>query len=81
MAPVGKALPQTVADPAVPSPAPSEPPGFASEQRLIAERRAPSARDTLATLTEVEPKTDFEAHDTIPAPPWLGDELAAPSES
>lgn len=36
------------------------------------ERRAPSPRETLATLPELEAEQfDFEPHDTIPAPPWL----------
>jgi hypothetical protein len=41
------------------------------------ERRIPSARETLATLPELEgDEFDFEPHDTIPAPPWLEDEIA-----
>ena len=36
------------------------------------ERRIPSARETLATLPELDSgDLDFEPHDTIPAPPWL----------
>jgi hypothetical protein len=36
------------------------------------ERRIPSARETLATLPELDGEGfDFEPHDTIPAPPWL----------
>jgi hypothetical protein len=36
------------------------------------ERRIPSARETLATLPELDGDGfDFEPHDTIPAPPWL----------
>ena len=41
------------------------------------ERRAPTARQTVQTLPEVTPDAiDFEAHDTIPAPPWLEDEIS-----
>jgi len=41
------------------------------------ERRAPTARETAQTLPEVPPVAiDFEAHDTIPAPPWLEDEIS-----
>ena len=40
------------------------------------ERRVPNARETMATLPDVESSEfDFEPHDTIPAPPWLEDEL------
>ena len=49
------------------------------------ERRAPSARETLATLPEAEAEpSDFEPHDTIPAPPWLDepdDQISPPLES
>ncbi len=44
------------------------------------ERRIPNARETLATLPEVE-EVDFEPHDTIPAPPWLDDEIAPPAKT
>ena len=38
------------------------------------ERRVPNARETLATLPELDAEPlDFEPHDTIPAPPWLGE--------
>jgi hypothetical protein len=41
------------------------------------ERRIPSARETLATLPELDAdELSFEPHDTIPAPPWLDDEIA-----
>ena len=33
-------------------------------------------RETLATLPEIEDEFDFEPHDTIPAPPWLEDDLS-----
>jgi hypothetical protein len=46
------------------------------------ERRIPSARETLATLPELEADSfDFEPHDTIPAPPWLDDELPPPHKT
>ncbi len=46
------------------------------------ERRSPSARETLATLPEFEAdEFDFEPHDTIPAPPWLEDELPPPHKT
>jgi hypothetical protein len=52
----------------------TEPP-TAPERPRRSERRIPSARETLATLPEIEASEfDFEPHDTIPAPPWL-DEL------
>jgi hypothetical protein len=38
------------------------------------ERRIPTARETIATLPELEGEEfSFEPHDTIPAPPWLED--------
>jgi hypothetical protein len=41
------------------------------------ERRIPSARETLATLPELDgDELDFEPHDTIPAPTWLEDDVA-----
>jgi len=41
------------------------------------ERRAPTARETIQTLPGVaHDEIDFEAHDTIPAPPWLEDEIS-----
>jgi hypothetical protein len=52
-----------------------------SERSRRAERRVPSARETMATLPELEADAlDFEPHDTIPAPPWLDelDEQIAP---
>lgn len=52
----------------------TEPPKSA-EQSSRSERRIPSARETLATLPDLEAGNfDFEPHDTIPAPPWLDDE-------
>ena len=40
------------------------------------DRRVPTARETLRTLPEPAPnEADFEPHDTIPAPPWLDDEI------
>ena len=48
----------------------TEPP-TATERARRSERRIPSARETLATLPEIEDEFDFEPHDTIPAPPWL----------
>ena len=48
---------------------------LARDQRQ--ERRATTARETVQTLPEVAPsEIDFEAHDTIPAPPWLDDEIS-----
>jgi hypothetical protein len=59
----------------------SEPPGSADPSRR-SERRLPSARETLATLPELDAGTfDFEPHDTIPAPTWLDDEPATPHET
>jgi len=51
----------------------TEPPSAPERSRRM-ERRAPSVRETMATLPEHD--TDefaFEPHDTIPAPPWLDD--------
>ena len=43
------------------------------------ERRVPNARESMATLPDGEVSDfDFEPHDTIPAPPWLEDDIAAP---
>lgn len=48
-----------------------------SESRT--ERRAPNARESMATLPDGEVSDfDFEPHDTIPAPPWLDDEISLP---
>lgn len=53
----------------------TEPP-TASERSRRSERRIPTARETLQTLPEVEDESfDFEPHDTIPAPPWLEDDI------
>lgn len=35
-----------------------------------------SERPTIPSAAPVEAGVDFEAHDTIPAPPWLGDDSA-----
>jgi hypothetical protein len=54
----------------------------ASERSPRAERRMPSAREAMATLPEIEGDDfDFEPHDTIPAPTWLDDEIAAPPKA
>lgn len=59
----------------------TEPPSPGEHSRR-AERRIPSARETLATLPELEADDfDFEPHDTIPAPPWLEDELSPPHKT
>ncbi|RYZ08241.1 MAG: hypothetical protein EOO73_09270 [Myxococcales bacterium] len=51
----------------------SEPPP-ATDRAARSDRRTPTARETLATLAEPEAETpDFEPHDTIPAPTWLGE--------
>lgn len=51
----------------------TEPPNT-QERARRSDRRIPTARETLATLPEGEVEAfDFEPHDTIPAPPWLGD--------
>jgi hypothetical protein len=56
----------------------TEPPA-APERARRSERRIPTARETLATLPEIEDESfDFEPHDTIPAPPWLEDEILPP---
>jgi hypothetical protein len=54
----------------------TEPPPPSEQSRRV-ERRVPSARETAATLPEVQGDAfDFEPHDTIPAPPWLEDEMS-----
>jgi hypothetical protein len=53
-------------------PASSEPPP-------ASERRGPAARETLLPASEADPAFPFEPHDTIPAPPWLGDDEASES--
>ena len=59
----------------------TEPPS-ANERSRRSERRIPSARETMATLPEADAvEVDFEAHDTIPAPPWLEDEPSAPHKA
>ncbi|HVY30544.1 MAG TPA: hypothetical protein VHB79_28490 [Polyangiaceae bacterium] len=53
----------------------TEPPASAPDRRR-SERRIPTARETLQTLPEIDDEAyDFEPHDTIPAPPWLEDEI------
>ncbi|MDF3069515.1 MAG: hypothetical protein K0R38_5116 [Polyangiaceae bacterium] len=53
----------------------TEPPPT-TERLRRSDRRIPTARETLATLPEVEPEAiDFEPHDTIPAPTWLDEPL------
>jgi len=49
----------------------TEPPTPSEYSSRRSDRRIPSARETLATLPEIEDGFDFEPHDTIPAPPWL----------
>ena len=59
----------------------TEPPA-PSERSRRSDRRIPTARETLATLPEVEAaEFDFEPHDTIPAPTWLEDEISPPHKS
>ena len=59
----------------------TEPPA-PSERSGRIERRIPSARESLATLPDVDDDSfDFEPHDTIPAPPWLDDELLPPRKT
>ncbi|HEX2872363.1 MAG TPA: hypothetical protein VHP33_13940 [Polyangiaceae bacterium] len=59
----------------------TEPP-TAPEHSRRSERRIPSARESMATLPELEGDGfDFEPHDTIPAPPWLDDELLPPHKA
>jgi hypothetical protein len=61
----------------------TEPPA-ASERSRRSDRRIPTARETAATLPEIESDTagfDFEPHDTIPAPPWLGDDIPPPAKT
>ena len=53
----------------------TEPPAPSEHARRL-ERRVPSARETLATLPVIEDEFDFEPHDTIPAPPWLEDDMS-----
>jgi hypothetical protein len=54
----------------------TEPPAASEPSRRV-ERRVPSARETAATLPEAQADAfDFEPHDTIPAPPWLDDDIS-----
>jgi hypothetical protein len=57
-----------------------EPPTPSELSRCV-ERRIPSARESMATLPELEAADAFEPHDTIPAPPWLEDESAPVHEA
>lgn len=75
MAPESHAL---SSDPAVAGK--TEPPTPSEMSRRV-ERRIPSARETLGTLPEIEGDIDFEPHDTIPAPPWLDDEISPPHKA
>jgi hypothetical protein len=68
-------------DPAVAAETVAEAPA-ASERSQCSDRRIPSARDPLATLPDIgAAECDFEPHDTIPAPTWLGDESGPPHEA
>ena len=59
----------------------TEPPA-PSERTGRIDRRIPSARESLATLPDIaDDAFDFEPHDTIPAPPWLEDELLPPRKT
>jgi hypothetical protein len=51
-------------------------PAAAAERPPASERRAPLPRDTVVTQPETDAAFGFEPHDTIPAPPWLGDDDA-----
>jgi hypothetical protein len=58
----------------------TEPPSAAERERHQ-DRRIPTARETAATLPAIDESSfDFEPHDTIPAPPWLEDDVVAPHE-
>jgi hypothetical protein len=75
-----------VARPTEPTPAPSEPPSTERaswrKDSQVVERRIPSARETLATLPDIdEDLVGFEPHDTIPAPPWAEEESAPTQRS
>ncbi len=60
---------------------PTEPPA-ATERARRQDRRIPTAREMAATLPEFEAGAyDFEPHDTIPAPPWLGEDVVEPSKA
>lgn len=58
-----------------PPPAPERSAGPRRSDSRVMERRVPSPRESMATLPEGV-DFDFEPHDTIPAPPWLDDEIA-----
>ena len=58
----------------------TEPPSATDSMRT--DRRVPTARETLQTLPEIDTsELDFEPHDTIPAPPWLEDDLLPPHKT
>ncbi len=81
MGPATQALPS---DPAATRT--SDPPAESEQTLRRSERRIPTARETLATLPEAgegqgESDFDFEPHDTIPAPPWLDDEIGTPGKT
>jgi hypothetical protein len=65
------------------SPAPRRNDGPRRNPSGVMERRVPTPRETMATLPEAEAEVDagFEPHDTIPAPPWLEDEIVTPQKS
>jgi hypothetical protein len=53
-----------------------------SPESRRSERRLPSARETLATLPELDAGDyAFEPHDTIPAPTWLDDDAPPAHEA
>jgi hypothetical protein len=65
-----------------PSDAPaSDRPKWRKDSQVV-ERRIPSARETIATLPDIDEElVAFEPHDTIPAPPWLDEEVAPTQRS
>ena len=51
-------------------------------QQALAEDVGTGDVTTLATVPEfAAEELDFEPHDTIPAPPWLEDEIAPPQKT
>lgn len=79
MGPATQALPH---DPATSGE--TEPPAPSEQTVRRSERRIPTARETLATLpgdAQADDDFDFEPHDTIPAPPWLEDEILPPGKT
>jgi hypothetical protein len=74
--------PERHARPSDPAAAAKTDPPTAPERIQRADRRIPSARETLATLPELDAdEFDFEPHDTIPAPTWLDDDVAPPHKA